>query len=194
LTKKPLDDYDKMILKELIINPRLSDNKISQMTKIPVKTVNRKRKILEKKGIIKYLIALDNGPDGTDDFAATVMYIIKFKYGVYRKQFLDAYKNVPLSEKETKHISFKWLGERDGHLLFILILESRKYSDFLEIYNVEIVSKINKFLGPDLIEDTTAIPLTTMLSYFHNYDPLINMPKETIKEHWPRSLIFVSDI
>ncbi len=188
-----LDNYEKSILKELVVNPRLSDNKIAQLTKIPVKTVNRKRKGLEKRGIIKYIAAVNNSTEGTDDFGASIMYIIKFRYGVYRKQFLDAYHGVPLSENEIKHISFKWLGEKDGRLILILILESRKYSDILEIYNVEIISKINKFLGPNLIEDTTTIPITSMLSFFHNYEPLINMPKEKIKEHWPRSMVFVSD-
>ncbi len=193
MTSINLDEYEKSILKELVINPRLSDNKISQLTKIPVKTVNRKRKGLEKRGIVRYIAAVNNGPEGTDDFGATVMYIIKFRYGVYRKQFLDAYQNVPLTDKEIKHISFKWLGENDGHLLLILFIESRKFSDILEIYNVEIISKLIKILGPNLIEDTTAIPITSMLSFFHNYEPIINMPKEKIKEHWPRSMVFVSD-
>ena len=94
------------------------------------------------------------------------------------------------SKKDIKHINLKWLGEKDGHLILILILESRKYSDILEIYNVEIFNKITKILGLDAIVKTTTIPITTTLTFFHNYEPLTNMKNGKIKEDWPRDMIF----
>ena len=109
MTKYVPDEYDKKIIKELIVNPRLSDNKISIITKIPVKTVNRKRKNLEKKEIISYLTAVNFRETGTGDFGARIMYIIEFKYGIFRKQFLDAYKKMTSSKKDIKHINFKFL-------------------------------------------------------------------------------------
>ncbi len=189
-----LDKYDKTIAQELVINPRLSDNKISRITEIPLKTVNRKRKRLEEKGIISYHAFINNGPDGTEDFTASVMYIIKFRYGIYRKQFLSAFQKMELTGIDTKHISFQWLGEKDGQLILLLMIESRQPTDILEIYNVEIVSKIGKSLGQDAISDTIAIPISTTLSLLHNYLPGRNMENGLIKKAWPKELVFVSDL
>jgi len=58
--KIKLDDKEVLIVKELIKNPRSSDNGISKITKIPVKTVNRKRKGLESRNLISYYTYLHN--------------------------------------------------------------------------------------------------------------------------------------
>ena len=52
--KIKLDEQEQKIIKELIRDPRISDNQIGRNTKIPVKTVNRKRKNLEQRNIISY--------------------------------------------------------------------------------------------------------------------------------------------
>ena len=76
--QEQLDGKEKEILKELIKNPRISDNQISKNTKIPVKTVNRKRKLLEKRSLIHYMVHLDNSRSGTGVFSTKHMYIIQF--------------------------------------------------------------------------------------------------------------------
>ena len=194
MTKRKLDKYDRAIIQELIVNPKLNDNKISGLTKIPVKTVSRKRKKLEEEGIINYMVSVNYKAEGTGDFEASIMYIVTFNYGIYRKRFLDGYKNLNFSEKDSKHINFKWLGEKDGHLILILIIESNKFSDILEIYNVEILGKLNSILGPNCIKETSTIPITTPLTYFHNYELLKNIKNGMIKEHWSKNMIFVSDL
>lgn len=188
-----LDDYDKKILTELIKDPRQSDNKISKLTNVPVKTVNRKRKILEAKNIVKYMAYVDYSEAGTGDFKSTEMYLVKFKYGIYRKQFLEACAQMPLTTKDTKHIAFKWLGEKDGQLLLILVIESRQPEDILEIFNVEIVNRLRRYLGPDSIDETTTIPITTNLSLLHNYMPDLNMKGPNIDKKYPDEQLFVSD-
>ena len=45
--KRGLDDQEKLIVRELIKDPRISDNQISTNTNIPLKSVNRKRKRME---------------------------------------------------------------------------------------------------------------------------------------------------
>jgi len=187
-----LDKYDRLIVQELICNPRLSDNKLSQATKIPVKTVNRKRKKLEKNGVLRYMVAVDHTTKGTGDFNAATMYMIKFKHGIYRQQFLDMYTSVAPFAKYAKHISFKWIGEQAGHLVLILLIESRLQSDILEIYNAEIVTALTKHLGNDAIIETSTVPISSELSMLHNYEPLLNMKNGFIYD-WPKTHIFVTD-
>ena len=45
---------ERRIIRNLIKNPRISDNKISKITGIPTITVNRKRKKLEAEGLLHY--------------------------------------------------------------------------------------------------------------------------------------------
>ena len=51
---RKFDKQEEMIIKELIRNSRISDNQIAKNTRIPVTTVNRKRKLLEEEGFIHY--------------------------------------------------------------------------------------------------------------------------------------------
>jgi len=187
------DKYDQAIIRELVINPRLSDNKVSKITKIPVKTVNRKRKVLEDKGIIRYYTHVDNTPSGTADFSASVLYVMKFRHGIYREQFMEAYDRMPITEVDLKHISHKWLSEKDGHLILMMIIESRKPNDILEIFNAEIMARIEKYLGPEAVFETLTLPLSGTLQLLHNYMPEKNMKKGTIAPDWPKDLIFVTE-
>ena len=43
---RDLDKKEKLIIKELVKNPRISDNQIAKNTGLAVKSVNRKRKKL----------------------------------------------------------------------------------------------------------------------------------------------------
>lgn len=188
-----IDEYSRNILRELIRNPRQSDNQLARKLGMAVKTVNNKRKRLEKQGIVSYMASVNNGPNGTGSFGATAMYTITFKHGVYRKQFIDALASMPYSDKDPKHIAFMFLGEKDGHLVLMLLMRSRTFEDILEIFNVEIIRKINTYLGNDLIESTFVTPIADILTCFHNYSSLLNMESGTIKDTWPSDLIYVSD-
>jgi len=62
---KEFDEQERKIIYELIRNPRLSDNQVGKRTAIPIKTVNRKRKLLEEKGALQYAALVEHGPTGT---------------------------------------------------------------------------------------------------------------------------------
>ena len=51
---RKLDNQEIKIVKALIRNPRISDNQIGLRTGVPIRTVNRKRKKMEEKGLLKY--------------------------------------------------------------------------------------------------------------------------------------------
>ena len=65
IKKQNLDNMEKQIVKLLIKNPRISDVKISELTEIPYRTVNRKRQKLENTGLINYYTELNTGIKGT---------------------------------------------------------------------------------------------------------------------------------
>jgi DNA-binding Lrp family transcriptional regulator len=188
-----LDNQEIALLTELVRDPRLSDNKLSRLTKIPLKTINRKRKKLEQDGIINYMVCINQGLKGTEDFSATVMYKIRFKYGIYRKQFIDSITNLQMGPIEIKHLKYAWLAEQDGRLVLILVIESRLPTDILEIFNVEVLGRLKSILGGDFIEETSAIPLTAELITLHNYFIDSNMINGRIRPDWPRELSFISD-
>jgi len=190
-----LDENEVKIVRELIRNPRISDNQIAKKTKIPVMTVNRKRKKLEKQNLLRYYTSLDTGADGTGVFVAKQMYIIKFKIGITRNEYL---KKVEFSN-ELKHfsssyMSLSYLGEKDGHLALILILDAKTESDLVDEFNGKMVPYLKKTLGEDAIREIISTRITNTIRRHHNYLPHINMENGIMKEDWPDELIFVDKV
>src|SRR5437667_12004489 len=87
-TGRILDDQEKLIVKALIRDPRLSDNQIGKLTGVPTPTVRRKRKKLEADGLLSYFCALDMQESGTNTFGTRQLYIIKFRIGITVKQMV----------------------------------------------------------------------------------------------------------
>ena len=153
LKNKKIGPKEKLILKELIKNPRVSDNKISKITKIPVKTVNRRRKYLEENNLVTYSTFVNNFSKGTDRFSATCMYGLHFKFGITKERIKgiilsDIYRKHPAI---IKHIMFDFVGEKEGSVVYTIILVSRASADFIEILNAEIIPFFSNALKVDCI-------------------------------------------
>ncbi len=142
-----LDNQERLITRELIKNPRISDNQIAIKTNVPLKTVNRKRKILEEKGMLLY-----------------------FSY-----------------------LFLTWIGEMEGNVAIIKMIESQKQDDLIEIFNADIVPTLEECFGNGCIKKTITIPISATLRAIHNYLPGRNMEKGKIKEDWPNERIFVDE-
>lgn len=167
-----LDENERKIVEELVKDPRLSDNSVSRLTGIPVKTVNRKRKILEDKGYLHYFAYMDNFA-GTKQFNSRQMFTITFRHGITRHKFLlglkkakEKYSSNPLF---SKHVLESHLGEQNGRLLLIVVLESFSKNDLIEIFNADIVSMIEEQYGLGAIYKTEVVDLTIHLNLLHNY-------------------------
>ena len=187
-----LSQQEKEILSELIRNPRASDNEVSRKTKISVATINRKRKALEKEGILYYFTYVNNWKNGTEGFGSRQLYIIKLKYGITRKQVMDTFfSEDKVKTLMLKHILHSFLGEVNGQVAFIYMIESRIDTDILEIFNAEIGPELIQAFGKDAIQDTVSIPITQTFSVLHNYNT-VNMENGKMKKYWPNSKIFVS--
>jgi DNA-binding Lrp family transcriptional regulator len=189
---KDLDEQEKKILKELIKNPRISDNQIGSKTGIPVKTVNRKRKNLEKEGIVYYFTHVDNGEKGTGTFLSQHLYLLKLKFGITAALINEKFQHMFNNHVINKHVIFAGFGEMDGNITLMVMLESYKSQDIIEIFNAEIVSTISNFLGRDAIVEVKSIPLRNNIKLFHNYMPYINMENGFLKKDWPNDNIFIN--
>ena len=79
---RTLDESERLIVRELIRNPRASDSEISKRTRVPVMTVNRKRKNLEKEKLLRYYTSLDKGEFGLPIFGARKLFIVKHLFAL----------------------------------------------------------------------------------------------------------------
>src|SRR6266478_6066243 len=76
---KFLDEQERLIVRQLIRDPRESDNGIGETTGVNVRTVGRKRQRLEQAGILSYFTHLDLSATGTGEYNSRHLYIIKFR-------------------------------------------------------------------------------------------------------------------
>lgn len=193
--KSPLTDIESQIIRELIRNTRSSDSQIAKKTGIPVMTVNRKRKQLEEKNYIRYYTSIDKGEFGLKIFGAKQLYIIKFKIGITRKKYFDDVENdIRWRTLNCKFISMTYLGEKDGHLALVIILDAVDESHLVEEFNGNIVPYLGKKLGNDAIEDISTVSLNKLIRIHHNYMPHANLGKGKLKDDWPDDMIFVNEV
>jgi len=194
LNNRTLDAQEVKIIRELIRNPRISDNGISKKTKIPVMSVNRKRKKLEEEEILMYFTTIRKGPDGLGMFHSRKLYTIKFKIGITRYKYLQIMEKDPQWRTfNSKFISYASLGEKDGSLALIIFLDAPDESMQVEEFNGKIVPFLKQKLGPDAIDDISTATLNRLIRLHHNYLPFENMSNGRINDDWPDDLIFVNE-
>ncbi len=186
-----LDHFEKRILRELVKNPRISDNQISHITGIPVKTVNRKRKILEDKEFINYVSLLNYVKMGV--FGTTQLYLVIMKEGVTKKGLSDFLNSLNYSSHLIKHIDSCFVGEFEGNSALVFVIQSREDKDVVEIFNADLVPLINGKFGQKSVKDVKVLRIDKLFSLSHNYLFNANMSKGKMKQGWPDDLIFISD-
>jgi len=187
-----LDEKEVKIIKELVKNPRSSDNQIAKNTKIAVMTINRKRKHLESEGLLNYFVYLDTSRYGTSALPARQLYVIKFKIGITKKDFIEEFKKDELTKtKNTEYFYESFLGERDGQLIWSFIMDGGQGKEIMEIFNGKIVPMLEKWFGKNCIVESFSFRLTTQLRLLHNYIPILNMKNGTIKKDYPNEFVFI---
>ena len=192
---RELDESERKIVKELIKNPRISDNQISKNVGVPVMTVNRKRKKLESESLIRYFTAFDTGEFGTGMYKAKQLYIIKFKTGITRKDYIEKMeRDKKFQQFNSSYISLSYLGEKDGRLALVMILDARTDSSLVDEFSGKIVLHFKEKFGDDCISELITTKIIDTLRRHHNYLPAINMEKGIIKKDWPDNYIFVDKV
>ena len=192
---RQLDDQERHILKALIRNPRASDNSVSKQTKVPVMTVNRKRKKLEQEGILQYYVTIRRGEKGLHIFESRQLYTLKFRAGITEKDYLQTLEQQTQSRVfNAKFVNMSFLGQKDGHLALIFILEAPNAALLSDEFNGHIVPFFRKCFGNDVIQSIETVPLTNTIRLHHNYLPDINMSGGSLQKDWPEEYIFVDDV
>ena len=186
------DEQEHLILRALIRNPRSSDNKISALTGVPVRTVSRKRGRLEDEGILSYHAAVDMQASGSGRFNTQHMITIKFKLGVTRSQIVEEIRNEPnVANVFSELIRDSYIAETDGHVALVMVVEGESDNDVAENVQGKIVPSLQKNHGEDSIVELRSIRLLGSIRRDHNYLPMVNMARGILREGWPDEAIFL---
>ena len=187
-----LDKQERQIICALIRNPRYSDNRISSLTGVPVRTVSRKRARLEQEGIVAYYTGVDMQSTGTGRFSTQHMLLIKFKLGVTRGQIVQEIRSEPnVANVFSELIRDSYIAEMDGHIALVRVVEGESDSDVAENVQGKTIPSLQKNHGEDPIQELRTIRLLDPIRRLHNYLPMVNMEEGFIKEDWPDEAIFV---
>ncbi len=190
---RKLDKQEEKIIRELIRNPRITDNQVSKRTEIPVMTINRKRKKLESEGLIHYLTHLKRSDNGISVFNARQLYIIKLRSGLTEENFMKLFEEEKRIKSEyAKHIRESYLGEKDGHLALVMIVDGKNPSDIIKFFNGKIVPTLKNSFGEDIIVHIFTTRLTFQIRRLYNYIPFLNLENGKIKDNWLDEYIFVN--
>ena len=187
-----LDDQERHIVRALIRNPRCSDNRISALTGVPVRTVSRKRARLEQEGVLSYYTAIEMQAEGTGRFSTQHMLMIKFKLGITRSQIVQEIRSEPnVADVYSELIRDSYIAEMDGHIALVMVVEGESDSDVAENVQGKIIPSLQKNHGEDSIQELRTIRLLDPIRRLHNYLPMVNMNEGFINEEWPDDAIFV---
>ena len=189
---KELDDQERKIIRQLIRDPRESDNGIGELTKVNVRTVARKRQRLEQDGILSYYTNIDLSSSGTGQFTARHLYIIKFRIGVGLKQIADDIKREPFVRSIFTEIIFEsHIAEIDGKLALLLFIDGASDVDIFQTVQEQLIPSLLRNHGENSIEEVSTMRLLAPVRLMRNYLPFVNMQNGYIKRDWPDEAIYV---
>ena len=168
--KMEFDKQEKLIIKALIKDPRMSDNDIGKLTKVPIRTVNRKRRKLEQNNQISYYVSTN------PNSKARHLYLIKFVMGVTKKKLINDLKKEPrIKTLFTEMIYESHYAEIDGHTSIIMMVEGKSDDEVSENFNGRILPLMLRNHGNNSIMEITTIRISDTIRLLHNYLPYINM-------------------
>ncbi len=187
-----LDSQEIAIVKALVKNPRVSDNRLGDEMGIPVRTVNRKRKKLEQSGIVSYMTLVNMLPSGTGRFSVQHLYIIQFRLGITISQVAREIQHEPNVHTIFTELIFEsYIAEIDGHTSLVMVVEGESEADIVEKFQAYIIPSLKKNHGKDSIENVSTIRLLRPIRMLKNYLPAVNMKDGYLKKEWRLESIYV---
>jgi DNA-binding Lrp family transcriptional regulator len=187
-----LDEQEKAIVRQLVRDPRESDNGVGEATGVNVRTVSRKRDRLEQEGILSYYTNVDLSGDGAKQYNARHLYIIKFRVGItYNQLIQDILKDSDRQSVFTETIFESHIAEIDGKVALLLFVDGNSDLDIVQRTHEELIPGLLKNHGSDSIESISTIRLLSPIRVMRNYIPIVNMCKGYIRPDWPGDAIYV---
>jgi len=179
------DEQEKLIIKALIKDPRMSDNNIGKLTKVPIRTVSRKRKKLEQDNKINYYVSV-NQKDRIRH-----LYMVKFRIGMTKNKLIEEIKKEPkIKSLFTEIIHQSTFAEIDGHTTILMRVEGSSDEEISENFNGKILPLMLKNHGADSVIEVSTIRLSEPIRIFHNYLPFINIKHGKLMPDWPLDSIY----
>jgi DNA-binding Lrp family transcriptional regulator len=192
LRMRILDEQEKAIVRQLVRDPRESDNGVGEVTGVNVRTVSRKRDRLEQEGILSYYTNVDLSGDGAKQYNARHLYIIKFRVGItYNQLIQDIRQDSSQQSVFTETIFESHIAEIDGKVALLLFVDGNSDLDIVQRTHEELIPGLLKNHGSDSIESISTIRLLSPMRVMRNYIPIVNMFKGYIRPDWPGDAIYV---
>jgi DNA-binding Lrp family transcriptional regulator len=190
-----LDEQEKAIVRQLIRDPRESDNGVGEVTGVNVRTVSRKRDRLEQEGILSYYTNVDLSGAGAKQYNARHLYIIKFRVGITYNQLIEDIRQDSNQQSVqsvfTETIFESHIAEIDGKVALLLFVDGNSDLDIVQRTHEELIPGLLKNHGSDSIESISTIRLLSPVRVMRNYIPIVNMAKGYIRPDWPGDAIYV---
>lgn len=189
---REIDDQERAIIRQLIRDPRESDNQIGELTGVNVRTVSRKRQRLEQDGILSYFTHLDLSAQGSGQFTTRHLYIIKFRIGITYLQVIRDIREEPNVRSIFTELIFEsHLAEVDGKLALLLFIDGESDTNIVQTVQDKLVPNLLRNHGENSIEEVSTMRVLLPIRHMHNYLPLVNMEDGYLKKSWPDEAIYV---
>jgi len=179
-------------VRQLVRDPRESDNGIGELTDVNVRTVGRKRQRLEQEGILSYYTQLDLSAQGSGQFNTRHLYIVKFRIGVTFKQLTEDIQREPFVRSIFTEIIFEsHIAEIDGKLAMLMFIDGASDTEIVQTVQEKLIPSLLKNHGENSIEEISTMRLLAPVRVMRNYLPFVNMQNGYIKKDWPNEAIYV---
>ena len=189
---RELDEQERLIIRQLIRDPRESDNGIGEATGVNVRTVGRKRQRLEQDGVLSYHTQVNLSETGTGQFTARHLYIIKFRLGVTVKQVEDDIRREPYVRSIFTEMLFEsHIAEIDGNVAMLLFVDGASDTAIVQTVQEKLIPSLLRNHGEGSITEVSTIRLLKPVRVMRNYLPFINMQDGYIRKDWPDEAIYV---
>lgn len=186
-----MDDQERLIVRQLIRDPRESDNGIGELTGVNVRTVGRKRQRLEQASVLSYHTHVDLTANGTGQFTARHLYTIKFRIGITFRQLVEDIKREPFVRSVfTKFIFESHIAEIDGKLAMLLFIDGESDADIVQTVQEQLIPSLLRNHGENSIEEVQTMRLLSPVRVLRNYLPFVNTDYGYIRKDWPDEAIY----
>jgi DNA-binding Lrp family transcriptional regulator len=189
---RDLDEQERKIVRQLIRDPRQSDNAIGEKTGVNTRTVSRKRSKLERDGVLSYYTDVNLSQNGLGQYSTRHLYTIKFRIGITYTQLLEDIQREPSVRSVFTEVIFEsHIAEIDGKLAMLLFIDGTSDLDIVQTMQEKVIPSLRRNHGEDSIEEISTIRILSPVRTMRNYVLPVNVNEGTLRPDWPDDAIYV---
>ena len=189
---RDLDEQERKIVRQLIRDPRQSDNAIGEKTGVNTRTVSRKRSKLERDGVLSYYTDINLSQNGLGQYSTRHLYTIKFRIGITYTQLLEDIQREPSVRSVFTEVIFEsHIAEIDGKLAMLLFIDGTSDLDIVQTMQEKVIPSLRRNHGEDSIEEISTVRILSPVRTMRNYVLPVNVNEGTLRPDWPDDAIYV---